>query len=165
MIDTNPAGAHEINADLRADLQRALTELRALAHGIYPALLQSEGLPGALREAVARVAIPAQLDCDGTRRYPAELEAAVYFCCLEALQNAAKHAGDDAHATVRLKPHDGMLEFEISDNGRGFDTTAATHGAGVQNMTDRIGALGGTLQIESTPGQGTKVAGKLPVST
>jgi signal transduction histidine kinase len=147
---------------LRGDLDRALAELRDLAHGIYPPLLENEGLPGALGEAAQRAAIPTTLEADGAGRYPPELEAAVYFCCLEALQNAAKHGGDGARATITLAERDNALAFTVSDDGPGFDTASQNGSAGLQNMTDRIGALGGTLRIESAPGNGTKITGTLP---
>jgi signal transduction histidine kinase len=163
LIETDPAAAKTLHRELRDDLQRALAQLRDLAHGIYPQALESEGLPGALKEAVQRAAIPTQLDCDGVRRYRHELEAAVYFCCLEALQNAAKHAGEGATASVHLAERDARLEFEVSDNGRGFDPAAAKRSAGVQNMTDRIGALGGTLALESAPGSGVCIRATIPL--
>jgi signal transduction histidine kinase len=95
----------------------------------------------------------------------AKLEAAVSFCCLEALQNAAKHAGDDARATVRVTKSDGALHFEVVDQGRGFDLSTATlSSSGLQNMTDRIVALGGQLRIDSVPGDGTTVSGTVPIS-
>jgi signal transduction histidine kinase len=148
--------------ELRGDLGHALRELRDLAHGIYPALLENEGLPGALRQAVERAGIPASLSCDGASRYRPELEAAVYFCCLEALQNAAKHAGDGARATVRLAERDGALVFEVADDGRGFvNADVSADSAGLQNMADRIGALGGSVRVESAPGEGTMVTGAI----
>jgi signal transduction histidine kinase len=150
--------------ELRGDVSRALREVRDLAHGIYPALLENEGLPGALRTAAQNAAIPADFECDGTGRYAPELEAAVYFCCLEALQNAAKHAGQDAHATVRLAQRGDALAFEVADDGRGYDAARARVGAGLQNIADRIGALGGTVEIESAPGSGTRISGTVPLT-
>jgi signal transduction histidine kinase len=157
----SPAAAGAIR-ELRGDLEDAIRQLRELAHGIYPALLENEGLPGALGQAVERAAIPASLECDGAGRYPAELEAAVYFCCLEALQNAAKHAGDGARATVRVAERDGALVFEVADDGRGFvNADVSADSAGLQNMADRIGALGGSVRVESAPGEGTMVTGAI----
>jgi signal transduction histidine kinase len=150
-------------AEIRTDLARALAELRDLAHGIYPAVLESDGLPGALQAAADRSSIPVAVDSDGVGRYPQELEAAIYFCCLEALQNAAKHAGDGAKVSVRLSQVDGHVQFEVSDDGRGYDTAVMGPSAGLQNMADRIGALGGELRIESTPGAGTTVRGAVPI--
>jgi signal transduction histidine kinase len=163
LIDSDPAKARALHAELKADLQRALAELRELAHGIYPPLLESDGLRGALAEAAQRAAIGTTVECDGIGRYGSELEAAVYFCCREALQNAAKHAGDGARARVTLSERDHVLAFEVLDDGSGFDPTATRASAGMQNMTDRIGALGGTLDIQSAPGRGTTILGTVPL--
>jgi signal transduction histidine kinase len=142
-----------------------MTQLRELARGIYPAQLENEGLGGALGQAVNRVAIPATLECDGVGHYPREIEAAVYFCCLEALQNSAKHAGEAARARVTLAARDDALFFAVIDDGRGFDPSGVdSESSGLQNMTDRIGALGGTLRIDSGPSRGTTVSGRLPLS-
>jgi signal transduction histidine kinase len=150
--------------DARADLDRALDELRDLAHGIYPAVLTSDGLGAALAEAVQQAPMKARLECAGHVRYEPELEAAVYFCCQEALQNTAKHAGTEAQAAVSLSDVNGELRFEVSDDGPGFEARAARSSAGLQNMRDRIGALGGELRIESAPGRGTTVAGSVPLA-
>jgi signal transduction histidine kinase len=160
-VESDPVAAASAIEEVRRDVERALAELRDLAHGLYPQLLESEGLPGALREAVERAAIPATLECDGAGRYRAELEAAVYFCCLEALQNAAKHAGPAARATVRLAHSDHALRFEVADDGPGHG--GPLNGTGIQNMTDRIGALGGELMVESAAGRGTTVKGAIPI--
>jgi signal transduction histidine kinase len=156
--------ASKLVSELRGDLDRALAELRDLAHGIYPAILTSDGLPGALAEAACAAAIPTTVDCDGAGRYSPDLEAAVYFCCLEALQNAAKHAGDGANARIALAQQDGELRFEVRDDGAGFDDAGAAASSGLQGMADRIGALGGELQVESVPGKGTTIAGTVPVA-
>jgi signal transduction histidine kinase len=153
----------ELLSEISGDLDRALAGLRDLARGIYPPLLESEGLRGALADATERAPIPAAVDMDGIGRYPAELEAAVYFCCLEALQNSAKHAGDGARAGVTVAERAGTLRFEITDTGRGFDPAAAHGSSGLQNMTDRIAALGGTLAIDSAPGRGARVQGSVPL--
>ena len=115
--------------ELRENLAAALAELRALAHGIYPAVLESEGLPGALREAVARAGMSAQLSCEGVGRYAPELEAAIYFCCLEALQNAAKHAGADAAVVVALRLRGRRPGVRGHRRRRGFDVDAALQAA------------------------------------
>jgi signal transduction histidine kinase len=157
-------GHSALVSEIRQELEQALAELRDLAHGIYPTLLETDGLRAALAEVAGRAGIPTTVDCNGAGRYPRELEAAVYFCCLEALQNAAKHAGEGARATVLLGGHDGTLSFEVIDDGRGFDPTMTANGSGLQNMTDRIGALGGTVRIDSAPGRGTTVAGEIPIA-
>jgi signal transduction histidine kinase len=157
------AEAAAIVDEARADLVRALGELRELAHGIYPAVLENDGLADALAEAAQRAAVPTQVKCDGAGRYPSELEAAVYFCCLEALQNAAKHAGEGAAAIVMLRESGGGLVFEVADDGHGFEAAGTEGSAGLQNMADRIGALGGSLRIDAAPGQGTTVTGTVPL--
>ena len=148
--------------EIREDLARALSELRDLAHGIYPAVLETEGLPGALRAAAERSSVPVTVDVDGVGRTRPEVEAAVYFCCLEALQNASKHAGADAKVDVRLSRVDGLLRFEVADDGEGYDVATIGSSAGLQNMADRIGALGGELNNSSEPGAGTTVVGSVP---
>jgi signal transduction histidine kinase len=87
----------------------------------------------------------------------------VYFCCLEALQNAGKHAGDGASATIHVREREGGLLFEVADEGVGFDPASKAQGAGLTNMTDRIGALGGSLRIEASPGRGARIAGAIPL--
>jgi signal transduction histidine kinase len=101
------------------------------------------------------------VDPNGIGRYPAETEATAYFCVLEALQNAAKYA-EASSAVVRLGRDDGHLMFSVTDDGRGFDPATTRPGSGLQNMADRLEALGGSLQVRSTPGQGTTVSGLIP---
>jgi signal transduction histidine kinase len=163
VADDDLEAASTLTAEVREDLARALSELRDLAHGIYPAVLESDGLPGALQAAAERSTVPVTVGTDEVVRYTQELEAAIYFCCLEALQNAAKHAGEGAKVSVRLSQADGHVQFEVEDDGRGYDAAAMGPSAGLQNMADRIGALGGALQIESTPGAGTTVRGAVPI--
>ena len=98
-------------------------------------------------------------------RFSPDVEAAVYFCCLEALQNAGKHAGEGASATIRVWMEEGALLFEVADTGGGFDLSSRPHlGAGFTNMSDRVGAIGGSLKVQSAPGQGTKISGRIPVT-
>jgi signal transduction histidine kinase len=163
MLQKDPAKANSLLEDLSQDIQRTLDELRVLAHGIYPPLLANEGLPAALTAASRRAVLPTWVEANGIGRYPPELEAAVYFCCLEALQNAGKYAGEGATAHVRIAQEADALVFEVSDTGKGFDTTNQISGVGLTNMTDRVGAVGGTLRIESTPATGTKVIGAIPL--
>jgi signal transduction histidine kinase len=151
--------------ELSTDLQDAVQELRNLAHGIYPPLLMDRGLSEALTAAAGRAALPTDVHADGIGRYPSDVEAAVYFCCLEAMQNAGKHAGDGATITVRVWVEEGGLLFEVADDGAGFDMAArGTAGAGFINMSDRLGAIGGNVRVESAPGAGTRVSGRIPVS-
>ena len=145
-------------------LEDALGELRDLAHGIYPPVLRDFGLKAALAAAARRHTPPAALVADGIGRYPADIEAAVYFCCLEGLQNAGKHAGADAHTEVQLSGHHDELRFAVTDDGIGCDVESARpSGAGLANMRERVAALGGTLTIDSTPGRGMQLRGRIPL--
>ena len=156
--------AKEMLEQLGHDLQDAVQELRNLAHGIYPPLLVDRGLPEALSAAGGRAALPTTVTAEGLGRYSPEAEAAVYFCCLEAMQNAGKHAGDGSTMTVRVWEDEGALLFEVADDGAGFDPSAQrTPGAGFVNMGDRVGAIGGTFGVQSAPGRGTRVSGRIPV--
>jgi signal transduction histidine kinase len=157
----DPAEVRTAAGQLRDGLAAALNDLRALARGIYPPLLADQGLGAALRAQASRAALPVAVAVDGVGRYPRETEAAVYFCILEALQNTAKYAGAST-ASVALAASGGQLEFTVTDDGAGFDVAAARDGTGLQGMTDRLAAVGGTLRIESAPGQGTTVSGCLP---
>jgi signal transduction histidine kinase len=161
-VATDEAAA--LAADAREDLATAIEQLRDLAHGIYPAVLENDGLAEALREAARRSAIAVTVSSNGLPRYPPDVESAVYFCCLEAVQNATKHAGDGANVTVDLNETDGVLQVEIADDGVGFNPVAARDSAGMRNMSDRIGALGGRLDVASTPGEGARITARVPVS-
>src|SRR5215472_7416667 len=152
----DPARSRALVQELASDVQAALEELRTLAHGIYPTLLSDGGLGEALSAVCRRASMAAQLDSVNLRRYPPEIEAAVYFSCLEALQNTAKHAGEGASATVRIWEGSRGLHFEVHDNGAGFDAAHHGAGAGITNMSDRLGAVGGRLCMESEPGKGTR---------
>jgi signal transduction histidine kinase len=160
-----PEQAVEILEMLSDDVQVALEELRELAHGIYPPLLQDRGLHDALAAAAGRTPVRAALEVNGIGRYAPEVEATVYFCCLESLQNAAKHAGSGATAVVALSYDGDGLAFEVRDDGAGFDAGEERTGSGVgmTHMHDRVGALGGWLRVESAPGAGTTVNGFVPV--
>ncbi|MEA2826894.1 MAG: hypothetical protein QOG43_1333 [Actinomycetota bacterium] len=156
--------AKEMLVQLGHDLQDAVQELRSLAHGIYPPLLVDRGLPEALSAAGGRAALPTQVVADGVGRFPPEIEAAVYFCCLEAMQNAGKHAGDGATLAVRVWEDAGAVLFDVADDGAGFDPANRTSpGHGFVNMGDRVGAVGGTFGVQSAPGRGTRVSGRIPI--
>jgi signal transduction histidine kinase len=136
-------------------VETAIAEIRRLAQGIYPPLLVSGGLAQALPAVAAHAPVPVQLNLQGLGRYPASIEAALYFCCSEALQNAAKHGGPATTVTITAHADDRKLALTISDTGRGFDP--ATIGTGLTNMTDRLSAVGGHLAIDTAPGRGTRV--------
>jgi signal transduction histidine kinase len=162
LADRDTAKTKEVLAQLQADTGDALETLRDLARGIYPPLLADKGLAAALESQVRRSPVPVRIEADGTGRYPQDAEAAVYFCCLEALQNVAKYA-NASQATVRLSDGDGALRFEVHDDGSGFDTSVTAYGTGVQGMADRLAALGGSIEIASASGAGTTVTGIVPV--
>jgi signal transduction histidine kinase len=163
--DNDPADAIVMIDEIKGDVQTAIAELRALAHGIFPPLLVSGGLNDALPAAAGRAALPTTVDLVDVGRYGNDIEAAVYFCTLEALQNAGKHAGENATATVTVVEADGVLRFEIHDDGAGFDMDigAAKNGHGFVNMQDRLGAFGGRVDVVSAPGQGTTITGTIPL--
>jgi signal transduction histidine kinase len=165
LAERDPQRAQLLLHQLQQDASAALDELRALAHGIYPPLLSSGGLSEALPAACRRALLPATVQVDGIGRYPREVESAIYFCCLEALQNAAKYAGEVATARVRVWVEDDQLKFEVEDDGTGYvlGDRGEVEGAGLTNMRDRLGAVGGTLSIKSAPGRGTLIRGSLPV--
>jgi len=151
----------EALARLHSETTDTLSELRDLARGIYPPLLAERGLVAALEAQAHRAAVPVEIEADGIERYPQEAEAAAYFCCLEALQNAAKYA-NAGWAVVRLSHADGTLAFIVEDGGVGFDPASTPRGSGLQNMADRVEALGGLLEVRSAPGEGTIVSGHVP---
>lgn len=153
--NAEPDRAQPLLAEASELVETAIAEIRRLAHGIYPPLLVSGGLPEALPTLAARASVPVHLDLDGLGRYPTSTEAALYYCCSEALQNAAKHGGSATSVTVTARADEQTLNLVISDTGRGFDP--ATIGIGLTNMTDRLSAIGGQLAIDTAPGRGTRI--------
>jgi signal transduction histidine kinase len=160
LMPWDPVHGRKLLHEIGDDTEEALEEVRSLAHGVYPALLARQGLTDALREVVLRSPIPARLEAAGIGRYPELVESAVYFCSLEAMQNASKHASGATEVVVALSD-DGMLRFEVRDDGAGFDP-ATTSGAGLSNMHDRLAAVGGELSILSAVGGGTRIIGTVP---
>ena len=142
---------------LGREFDEALDELRSVAHGIYPPLLADSGLSAALLDATRRSVVPVTAEIRDVDRLSEDAEAAIYYCCLEALQNVAKHAGHDASATLQLWQDRSVVRFRIRDDGAGFSEQSAPRGAGLTNMADRIGALGGAFAVTSEPGEGTTV--------
>jgi len=161
LVDRDPARAHEALAMLQADAHEALEDLRDLARGIYPPLLADKGLAAALEAQARKSALPVSVQANGIGRYSSEVEAAVYFSCLEALQNTAKYAAASA-AAVTLAEGDGSLSFAVRDDGEGFDPATVARGSGLQGIEDRVAALGGSVSIESGPGRGVIVRGRIP---
>ena len=162
LVGRDDERANAILAELQGDANQTLEDLRDLARGIYPPLLADKGLGPALESQARKSTFPVEIETDGVGRYPQEAEAAVYFSCLEALQNVAKYA-NASRAIVRLAQADGSLTFEVVDDGVGFDPSVASTGTGLQGIADRLAALGGEVTIRSTLGDGTTVAGRLPV--
>jgi signal transduction histidine kinase len=147
---------------LRLELDTVLEELRTVSHGIFPRALARDGVAAALHQASRSAAIPVEIDADGVGRHPEAIEVAVYFCCLEALQNAAKHAGAGARAVVSLGEDDAAVRFSVEDDGAGFDAERVARGFGLVSLADRVAAVGGQLRVESAPGRGTRVTGRIP---
>jgi signal transduction histidine kinase len=164
LVRRDPDKAAQMLADLQADTTQALENLRDLARGIYPPLLADKGLPAALEGHARKVHVPVTVEADGLGRYPQEVEAAVYFCCLEALQNIVKYA-DALHVSVNLSMEAGQLSFSVTDDGKGFDPASKPPGSGLQGMADRMDALGGILEVRSEPGTGTSVTGRIPTES
>jgi len=161
LIDKDPQKAASMIAELQADTADALDTLRDLARGIYPQVLADRGLTAALEAQIRKTPVPVELRPDSIGRHDQEIEAAVYFCCLEALQNVSKYA-NASRAVVRLEVDGPWLTFGVQDDGAGFDPAKTRLGTGLQGMSDRLGALGGGLEIRSEPGRGTTIAGRVP---
>lgn len=155
--DEAPAAADELER-LGEEVGETIDEVRDLAHGIYPSLLAERGLGDALRAAARTAPIPTSVDADGIGRYRPEVESTVYFACVEALQNAAKHAGGASRVQIALAAN-GRLEFEVRDDGAGFEAPA--DGRALTHLRDRLTAVGGALRVESAGG-GTRVVGSVP---
>jgi signal transduction histidine kinase len=163
MIERDPTKALELMTQLQVDTTEALDDLRDLARGIYPPLLADRGLGAALESQARKSPVPVSVEADGVERYPQDVEAAVYFCALEALNNLAKYAAA-SRATVALSQTDGTLTFAVTDDGVGFTVgERGSNGTGLQGMADRLDAIGGALEIRSAPGEGTTVLGRVPV--
>ena len=163
VLTDEPEAAGQLLDQLADDLKFTIADLRDLAHGIYPPLLADSGLAKALEAAASRSPLAVSVTASGLTRYSPDIEAAVYFCCLEALQNAAKHA-PGATVTIRLWEESGGLMFAVTDDGPGFDVATAHGGHGYMNMADRLGAIGGTVRWQSEPGHGATVQGSIPLT-
>jgi signal transduction histidine kinase len=160
----DPSEARRMLHRLGDDVDATLEELRSLAAGVYPSLLAGLGLYEALRTAALQSPLPVTVAVDGSDRYSHEVETAAYFCCVEAMQNAAKHATGANGVEISLS-RNGDLHFEVRDDGRGFAADDVAPGAGLLNMRDRMDAVGGALEVRSTVGSGTTVVGAIPVAT
>ena len=161
-LTSHPEAGAQVLKDLGFEAEAALDELRALARGVYPPVLTDRGLPDALRSMAMLVPLRVHLDESDVTRHAIEIEAAAYFTCVEAAQNALKHAVGATGVWIKLGQTSNSLHFEVRDNGSGF-TTDGVHGRGLRNMRDRIEAVGGQLRIESKPGHGARVTGTVPL--
>jgi signal transduction histidine kinase len=162
-LDHEPARGREMLVELQDELEQALIELRELANGVYPSMLEEHGLERALRGACRTMPNEIRVEVDCIRRYSRDVEGAVYFTCLEALQNVVKHAGPDVPAAVRLRQRGDRLCFEVVDAGPGLEGSAVRRGRGLINMADRIEAVGGRLRVMSMLSGGTAVDGAVPI--
>jgi two-component system, NarL family, sensor kinase len=149
-------------AQLEQQAGDAIKAVREFAGGIYPPLLEAEGLVTAIGQQARAAAIPVSIDADRLGRYPRDIEAAVYFSVLEALQNVGKYA-DASTVTVTLSGSEEILTFRVADDGRGFDPASVAPGAGLNGIADRLDTIGGTIHIDSAPGTGTTITGTIPL--
>jgi signal transduction histidine kinase len=163
LLARDQARGAELVRQLGPEAEAALEEMRSLASGVYPAALADRGVVEALRAVARRSPVPVAVAGESGRRYARPLEAAAYFCCLEALQNAAKHADGATGVTVTIAERDGHLQLEVADDGKGFDPARTDGGRGLVNLADRARAAGGDVSIDSRPGAGTRVAVTLPL--
>ena len=163
LASKDPERARQTLEQLKTDTDEALETLRDLARGIYPPLLAEKGLPTALESQARKATVPVTVDAGGIGRYSQDIEATVYFCVLEALQNVQKYAGA-TRVSVQVRDNDGVLTFDVTDDGSGFDAQTVRWGAGLTNMKDRVDALDGAVQIESAPGHGTRISGAIPLA-
>jgi signal transduction histidine kinase len=154
-------GLRRVLGEIGETLDEALDELREVAHGIHPHVLTDQGLVAALAHVARAAAGAVAVTSSGVGRHPAEFEAAIYYCCREAIQNASKHGGPSVRISVSLHEDTHGVAFEVSDDGPGFDLANAPPGGGLQHMHDRIALLGGRLSIVSEAGAGTVVSGAI----
>ena len=161
LVDRDAEKTKSMLADLQTETTQAIEDLRDLARGIYPPLLADKGLVAALEAQARKGSVATSVEAENVARYPQQVEAAVYFCALEALNNVAKYSGASG-AQVRLAQTNGDLTFEVSDDGAGFDSARTSYGTGLRGMADRVEAIGGVLEIRSAPGVGTSVTGRIP---
>ena len=163
LAERDPNGMRELLRTLQVEATAALEDLRDLARGIYPPLLADQGLGAALQAQARKSMVPVALEFEEIGRYSQEIESAIYFSCLEALQNVAKYANASL-VTIALARTDGQLSFSVADDGVGFDTGSTTQGSGLRGIEDRLDALGGMVRVKSSRGAGTTVGGSVPIA-
>ncbi len=160
LADRSPDRALALLAGQEVAAAEAIATLRLLARGIYPQLLTERGLPAALAAVADSSPVPVEITTDGLLRQGARVEAAAYFCCLEALQNATKHSGATG-IRVDLRRDGTDLVVTVDDDGDGFDAGRDSAGTGLASMRDRVESLDGTLVLRSSP-RGTRIRATLP---
>jgi signal transduction histidine kinase len=163
LVERGPEAAVRRLRRLEREVDAALEDVRSLAHGVYPRLLADAGLVDALRAATMRIPVAVEVRAAGIGRYPPDTESAVYFCLLEALQNVLKHAPDARRVIIELRDTGAVLRFSLRDDGAGAPGGRVEAGAGITNMGDRLAAVGGAIDVTSTPRVGTVVRGRAPV--
>jgi signal transduction histidine kinase len=162
MVARDPTGAEGMLAELQQEAQDALEGLRDMTRGTYPPILADEGLVAAIEARARKAPLPISVAGSDLGRLPRDAGTAVYFCCLEALQNAAKYARA-SRATVALRRLGPELSFTVIDDGVGFDPTTVRQGVGLRSMAERVDALGGELEVRSVEGRGTTIIGRIPL--
>ncbi len=163
LIDKDAGRAADLLAEMGSDIDDIVATLRSISHGMVPPTLAEQGLAPALAELARHAGLPVAEDLDDIGRCDPAVESAIYYCCCEALQNAAKHAGESATARIRLQLDGKAIRFGIEDTGRGLGArNPASDGQGVCNMRERIVTLGGRLDVESSPGKGVSIYGTIP---
>lgn len=165
LADEGQTPTSETLMALHRSAAEAVEEVRDLAQGVYPARLKELGLAAALHNVARRSPARIEIEESGLDAVDSSTQAALYFVCLEAIQNAIKHGGEGVSVKVTLTESDGSLVVEISDDGPGFDAEAHTNSRGLVNMADRTGALGGQIHVESVVDEGTTVVVRIPLSS
>jgi signal transduction histidine kinase len=163
-IKEEPARGEQMLSSIGRQMDDLIGALRSLARDIYPSLLGERGVVAAVRSAAQRAPLPVSFRTDAVGRYADAIEVAVYFCCVEAIQNVVKHGGPGAEAVVRFWEDGELLRFEVADSGMGFDVESVTTASGLVNMSDRIEAVGGNLTVRSRVGLGTSIQGRVPIA-
>jgi signal transduction histidine kinase len=162
LASKDAAKAESMLEQMETETRTALEDLRDLARGIYPPLLADQGLAAAIEAQARKSALPVRVSAERVGRYPQDVEAAIYFSVLEALQNVAKYARA-SNVEISLSADDGTVRFDVRDDGVGFDASSTGYGTGLQGIADRLSALGGRVVVRSAPGDGTTIGGELPV--
>lgn len=162
-VVSDPAAAQHTLDRIREEVRHAQDDMRNLVRGLYPPVLTQHGLASAIRSVVGQIDNPLHSEIDDVGRFDPEIESALYFVCLEAVQNISKHAGADALVTVNLSAFEAEVRLEVIDDGAGFDPGEAGTGSGLANMADRMGAAGGRVRVVAAPGEGSRVTAVVPV--